>query len=320
MKTESMNKLKSGAITQMVTVAVEYILHQPIRDIIPKNILHTQSMLFLQNLVSNTQMQEWMENQLLQVRSHIPEGTPADFFPDALQQPLREALQEEIVLDADFIHQLIDHKTIESLFHDVLSSVLTDFTETIKTWSTTAASMGPSGVTKGFGRLKAFGDKVMQQTPIGAITQLIEQQAQQKIMGFLDASIASTMQLSAQQIAAPENRKAQALYRLHVMNVLLATDNHQLFDQMNVFQPKLIVHTVVQTAKAALELPSFQSGLQEVLDTVIDNLGEQSIQEYLQEVNMDDSWRADLEGYLSEMALQIVDLPEFQRLLTEVFE
>ena len=95
---------------------------------------------------------------------------------------------KNVEIDTDLVHQLMNHPAMEQLFHDVLSSVLLDFTETIKAWTQTATSMtsamGPNCASSGFGRLKRLSEKVVQSSPLGQITQLIEQRAQQKIAIF----------------------------------------------------------------------------------------------------------------------------------------
>ena len=210
---------------------------------------------------------------------------------------------------------------MEQLFHDVLSSVLLDFTDTIKTWTQTASSMTSNMRPKamgGFGRLKAFGEKALQNTPLGQIGQIIEQQAQQKILQFLDQSIASIIRRSAVEIGKPENRAQQALYRLHVLDVLLSTDNQRLMDQFTVFEPTFIVETITQTTQAILDLPSFQDQLADVLKQLLETVGDQSVHDFLVESDLGDDWRTEVEDYVVSMAHQIVQQPQVSEILTKM--
>ena len=209
---------------------------------------------------------------------------------------------------------------MEQLFHDVLSSVLLDFTDTIKTWTQTASSMTsnmrPKGM-GGFGRLKAFGEKALQNTPLGQIGQIIEQQAQQKILQFLDQSIASIIRRSAVEIGKPENRAQQALYRLHVLDVLLSTDNQRLMDQFTVFEPTFIVETITQTTQAILDLPSFQDQLGDVLKQYWKRLATSPFTISWWS-DLGDDWRTEVEDCVVSMAHQIVQQPQVSEILTKM--
>ncbi len=314
--------LNGSATNKLVRLTMDFLLQQPLKDIVPLSLVQNQVTLFLQTLVQSEQTQAWLVAQIEQAQSIVPTGTPGDYVPTSIQEPLRRALQQEVPVDTELVHQLMDHAAMEQLFHDVLSSVLLDFTDTIKTWTQAATSatstMRPKGMGGGFGRLKAFGEKMVQNSPLGQITQLIEQQAQQKILQFLDQSIASIIRRSAQEIGKPENRAQQALYRLHVLDVLLSTDNQRLMDQFTVFEPQFVVQTIIQTTQAVLELPSFQEQLSVVLTQALDTVGDQSVHDFLVESDLGEDWRGEVEEYLVSMAQQVIAQPKFTEILVEV--
>ena len=313
--------LQGQATKGLISLTMGFLLAQPLRNIVPLTLVQNQVTMFLQTLVQSEQTQSWLISQIEQAQSIVPKGTPGDYVPSSIQEPLRRALQQEIPVDTELVHQLMDHGAMEQLFHDVLSSVLLDFTDTIKTWTQTASSMTsnmrPKGM-GGFGRLKALGEKALQNSPLGQIGQIIEQQAQQKILHFLDQSIASIIRRSATEIGKPENRAQQALYRLHVLDVLLSTDNQRLMDQFTVFEPTFIVETITQTTQAILDLPSFQEQLATVLDQLLETVGDQSVHDFLVESDLGDDWRIEVEDYLVSMAHQIVQESKVSEILTKM--
>ena len=314
--------LQGTATRKMVRLAVDFLLRQPLQSIVPLSLVHRQTLLILGNIVDSEQTQDWLVEQIKQAQSSVPEGTPGDFVPSEIQQPLRHALSQNVEIDTDLVHQLMNHPAMEQLFHDVLASVLLDFTETIKTWTQTATSMtsamGPKSVSSGFGRLKRLSEKVVQSGPLGQITQLIEQQAQQKILQFLDQSIASIIRRSAVEIGKPEHQEQQSAYRLHILDVLLTTDNQRLVDQMTVLSPEFIVETGIQTVRAFLDLPTFQEQILLVLQQFLDTVGEQSVNDFLEASDLGDDWRDEVEEYLTEIALQVIAEPQFTAILTEM--
>ena len=313
--------LQGPATKELVKLTIDFLLQQPLRNIVPLTLVQNQVTMFLQTLVQSEQTQAWLVTQIEQAQSIVPKGTPGDYVPTSIQEPLRRALQKEIPVDTELVHQLMDHNAMEQLFHDVLSSVLLDFTETIKTWTQTATSMTstmrPKGM-GGFGRRKALGEKALQNSPLGQIGQIIEQQAQQKILQFLDQSIASIIRRSATEIGKSENRAQQALYRLHVLDVLLSTDNQRLMDQFTVFEPEFVVETVTQTTQAVLDLPSFQDQLADVLKQLLETVGDQSVHDFLVESDLGDDWRTEVEDYVVSMAHQIVQQPKVSEILSQM--
>ena len=314
--------LRGTTTRKMVRLTVDFLLRQPIQAIVPLSLVHKQTLLILGNIANSEQTQAWLIEQIQQAQDSVPEGTPADFLPMEMQQPLRNALSQEVEIDTELVHQLMDHPAMEQLFHDVLSSVLLDFTETIKTWTQTAASMtnamGPKSVASGFGRLKRLSEKVVQSSPLGQITQLIEQQAQQKILQFLDHSISNIIRRSANEVGKPEHQSQQAEYRLHILDVLMTTENQRLVDQLTVLEPAFLVETGIQTVRAFLDLPAFQQQILLVLEQFLGSIGDQSLYDFLEASDLGDDWRDEVEEYIADLALQVVNEPQFEAILLEM--
>ena len=316
------SNLQGPATRDLVRLTVDFLLRQPLKSIVPVSLVHNQTLALLTTIVESEQTQAWLVDQIEQLRNAVPEGIPGDFVPSEIQGPLRNALSQEVPLDTDLVHQLMDHQTMEQLFHAVLSSVLLDFTETIKTWTQTAtsvtSSMGPKGMSSGFGRLKKLGERVVQSSPLGQISQVIEQQAQQKILQFLDQSIANIIRRSATEIGKPENRKQQADYRLHILDVLLTTDNQTIVDQLTVLEPQFLVKTIIQTIRAMLNLPVFQEQLMNILHQLLETIGHQSVHDFLIDSDLGEDWRDEVEEYMTDVAQQVISEPAFTEVLTEM--
>ena len=252
--------------------------------------------------------------QIEQAQAIVPKGTPGDYVPTSIQEPLRRALAEEIPVDTELVHQLMDHNTMEQLFHDVLSSVLLDFTETIKTWTQTATSMTstmrPKGM-GGFGRLKAFGEKALQNSPLGQIGQnhratgaakdfaVLRSVHCQYYSSFCDRDWEAGKSCTT-GIVSTSCTRCTVVYRQSAINGTV----HCLFE------PRFIVETVTQTTQAILDLPSFQDQLGDVLKQLLETVGDQSVHDFLVDSDLGDDWRTEVEDYVVSMAHQIVQQPK----------
>lgn len=313
-------RLKQSHARKMVHLAVQFLMEQPLRELVPVSLVHQQSIVLLQNITQSAQTQQWMIAQIQRLREQMPVGKPKDYVPMDVQIPLREALAQRIPIQQELVHRLLKHKAMEQLFHDVLSSVLLEFTETIKTWGSAASSVtGANTVSKGFGRLMALGEKVVQQTPIGAIASIIEQQAQQRILAFLDKSIAGTIALSATEIAAEKNRQLQAEYRLHILDTLLDTDNSVLWQQLHILEPEFIVKTITNTMRAFLDQQSLQDSIRGFMEESIQNLGDRSVRSFLKEMGIEENTDI-MEEYIVDIAIQLIDTPAFQEVLSDLLQ
>lgn len=300
---EIMTKLEEKEAKNLVILATNYLFSQPIVELFPARFVTSQVQLFLQSVVEGQQTQAWVTEQIEQLRTQVPKGYPKDIIPDQVIEPWKKLLGQELSLDEKLIHHLLDHKAIESLFHEILTDVLTEFTQTIKNWSDFAAASSPKGMSKGFGRLRALGERALKETPLGSFTQMIEQQAQRKILEYLDRSISTIIKMSAGHVCDEHNRKLQAAYRIHVLDVLLHTRNETLLKQVEEIEVEAVIQTITKTIDALLSQDTFQDDIHKLVLSILDSFDQKSLFDVMKEAGIDDSWRAETEDHLSMLLL-----------------
>lgn len=319
MSTEKvLEKLQSGQAKQLIYLATNFLFQQPIRELFPASFIESQVKLILESIVQGEQTKIWVTEQVELLRQQVPEGYPKDFIPEEVITPWRELLQHEMVLNEKLIHALLDHRAIEQLFHEILTDVLTEFTKTIKHWGDLATSTAPKGVNRGFGRLKALGEKALKETPLGNLTQLIETQAQRKIFEYLDKSIAEIVRRTAAHMSMQDNQKLQAAYRVHVLDVLLSTRNEVLLEQIEVVEPHYLVDAMTETIRGILRRESFQDDIHQLVSSMMDSFGDKSLFEVMEEAGISDDWRVETEEHLSLLLLQFLETKEAQKWLKEL--
>ena len=305
-----LEKLKSGQAKHLIYLATNFLFQQPIRKLFPHSFVESQVKLILESIVQGEQTKIWVTEQVELLRQQVPEGYPKDFIPKEVVAPWRELLKHEMVFNEKLVHHLIDHRAIEQLFHEILTDVLTEFTKTMKNWGDMASSSTPKGVNRGFGRLKALGERALKETPLGNLTQMIETQAQKKIMEYLDLSITKVLRMTAIHISAEENRSMQAAYRVHILDVLLSTRNEVLMEQIEVIEPRYLVDAITETIRGFLERDSFQDEIHQLVTSGMESFGEKSLFDVMEEAGLSDEWRVDTEDHLTSLVLLFLETDE----------
>ena len=319
MSTEKVvEKLQAGQAKKLVYLATNFLFQQPIRELFPILFIESQIKLILESIVQGEQTKIWVTEQVELLRQQVPEGYPKDSIPAEVIAPWRELLQHEMVLNEKLIHNILDHRAIEQLFHEILTDVLTEFTKTIKNWGDLASATAPKGVNRGFGRLKALGERALKETPLGNLTNLIETQAQRKILEYLDRSIAEVVKRAAAHMTEEDNRKVQAAYRVHILDVLLHTRNEVLLNQLDVIEPHYLVDAMTETIRGILKRESFQEDIHQIVSSVMESFGDKSLLDVMEEAGLSDDWRADTEEHLSVLMLRFLETDEAKDWLGEL--
>ena len=305
--------LRNTHLAALVTLTIDHIVHQPIRSLIQPSFVINQLQLGLSAAVEGDTTERWVRDRIAEIRENTPEGTPGDWMPNDIKAPIRDVLQREIQVDRQLVRQLIDHSAVETLFNDILTDTLTDFVETLKGLS---ASTTPQSVSKGFGRLKSLRDKAMTATPLGSITQMLEQSAQRKIREQVDAAIVACLDRAADHLTQPAHQTLQAQWRAHMFDVVLETDNTVFAAQVDALDPDSLVEAITAIVRIFIQTDDFNELLNSGVEMGFETLGDKSILNLLTEAGMDYDWRSETEQQITAIGMGVIDSPEFSKWLS----
>ena len=304
--------LRQTHLAALVTLTIDYIVNQPIRNLIEPSFVVNQLQLGLAAAVEGDTTERWVRDRIAELRENTPSGTPGDWMPHEIKSPIRDVLKREIQVDRQLVRQLIDHTAVEQLFNDILTDTLTDFVETLKGLS---ASTTPNSVSKGFGRLKSLRDKAMTATPLGSITQMLEQSAQRKIREQVDAAIVACLDRAADHLTQPAHQTLQAQWRAHMFDVVLNTNNTVFAAQVDALDPDSLVEAITAIVRIFIQTEDFNDLLNSGVEMGFESLGEKSIFTILTEAGLDYDWRSETEQQITEIGLGVINSPEFSRWL-----
>lgn len=316
MKQKIIQRLQQGQLSELVTLGVNYLLQQPINELVDSSFVVEQIILALRTAAEGEQTERWARENLEHIQKLTPQGKPADHISQDVLVPLQELLIQPMALDLNLIQRLLDHKAVEKLFHDVLASTFESFASRF----TFISSNSQKSVSTGFSKLRGWRDKALQSTPLGNIAQQIEEQIQQKTAEHVEKSVKSTLQLAAEHIASASNRELQGEYRLHLLDSIIQTNNAVYIQQLEEVGLDRIVATVASTIRAFLSRDDFQEGLQTAINQGLDLMGDKTLAMVLEESGLGDAWREESEKQIETVANQFVASEEFAEWLARLLD
>jgi hypothetical protein len=315
---EIITRLESEYASSLVTITLDFLLQKPINSVLPASFVANQFSLILQTAIEGGETERWITEQVQNLREQVPPGTPKDYFPSSVQAPLRHLLLQEMELEQRLLRRLMEHQAVEDLFRDILTEVLNGFTDSLKNMTSNVTTSSSSNLSKGFGRLRAFGDKALKETSLGGFAQMLEAQAQRKTSEYIDKSIFKVLDLTAQRLAASENSAKQGEYRVHVLEVLLSTENNTLLQQIDVVETDIIVSTISETIRALLLQENFQQNLQSAIEKALQEFGDKSMHDLMEEAGLRHDWRTETEDVLNNIVQEFIQENSFSTWLKEL--
>lgn len=297
----------------LVSHAVEFLVNQPIKDLVEPQFVVNQMLLAFNAAVEGDTTESWVRDRIKEVRQATPEGTPGDWVPDEIKVPLKDILHREIHIDRQLVRQLIDHDAIEQLFRDILTDTLTNFVDTLK--GVTSAT--PDPVSRGFGRLKNLKDKALTGTPLGSLTQILEQSAQRKVREHVDSTIHKCLDRAADHLTEDTHQRLQAQWRGHMLDVVLSTDNQVFANQVDALDPDSLVAAISAILRKLIQTSEFQDLVQTGVELGFETIGEKSLNHLLNETGLDYDWRSQTESQLTVIAKQFIQSPQFSSWLSQ---
>ena len=281
---EFLKRLMNGGAQSLAASSIDHLLLMSITDVIDAKLL----LRILNPIVAATISQELFRArmvhkwQLLQARP--PSGNIESHIPHPVLHQLREDIQVAATLDRDFVFELMNHSAVESVFRSVLNETLLGFTEGLKQMGTRAA---PKSVGRGIGRLRSMGDRVLRETPLSGFTQMLEQQAQNRINTYLDQSISQIIESSVGHLCDPRNAESHLAFQQHALEVFLSRDLEAVVNDMAGVVSSDSINNWMQLAADLFTDPVLQEHLERWLEYQLGQVSGISVADFLIESGVD---------------------------------
>ena len=124
MSGDVLKNLESGAIDTLVNLVLDYLLEQPIAQLVNPQIVAQQTVATLKESLRTNNTERWVREQITILRSKTPEGTPRDHIPSEVIDPLHSIVSRPVTLNRAMVGRVIEHGAIEDLLRELLVNAL----------------------------------------------------------------------------------------------------------------------------------------------------------------------------------------------------
>lgn len=317
-------RLQGEALDALVALTVDHLLDRPVDQLLEPGFVAEQVVTALETASRDARTRTFLHEQLASLRTQVPAGTPAKFVPQEVLGPLQKVLERPVVFDRVLVERILDHDAARHLVTDLLQTSLRRYVERLRPVASTVAS----GVQRspGFSRLKmlSHGVRGIGEGMLGGVSKELEHRAEGMVREFVDSALHSAMSQVAGHVCDPANADSYADYRVHVLHTVLGTANQTLVDELEKFDPELVVDLTLGVAGALAHREGFQGEVARAVSQALDSTGGRSLRDFLRETGLEGEtgdaaelvWRQRIEARIADEARVMVQGPMFDAWLT----
>jgi len=303
-----LQRLQGQSIDDLVSLAIDHLLTQPIAQLIDAPLLAQQTVLSLHNAAHSAATEEWIRDQITTQRSHVPTGTLRDSMPAEVIDPIKEAISRPVTLNRAIVGRLVEHGAVEDLLRDLLVNALQGFAKRLR-----PAVPGSGKATSRLRSLKKVSEGVL-----GGLGAEIERQAEQKAKEFVDSILASVVAQAADDLCDPAKAETYGRFRGHIVDQVMDTPLAELAGEIDKLDPEALVSTSAAALRALSNRNNLTEEVTALIESAVANLDQKSAGELLTEAGIADTWREDTESQVTAIARGFIATPGFQTWLDEL--
>lgn len=315
-------RLAGPALDDLVQIAIDHLLDRPLDELVDPEWVADQIRLTLEAATADDATRAWVQDQLRELRSQVPAGTPRDHLPGEVVEPLYQVAARPVVFDRALVGRLLDHDAARHLVTDILTHGLQGFAERLKPMANVVGST--VGKSRGFGRLKRLssGVQTLGDGLLGGMSRELEHRAEQKIRTFVDEALHAAMDQVADHLCDPANADRYGGYRTHLLGVVLDTDTKVLAGELEKLDPDHLVEVAVATARSVSRRDGLRSDIAGVVRRALTDNDGRTLRDWLREAGVqelsEEQWRAGMQARLTAEARTFIATPAFEEWLGDL--
>ncbi len=300
-------RLVEGGTDRLVDLLLDDLLDSPVSDLVDPAWLARQLAATAKQAAADPQVEAFFRARVQDARSHVPAGHPS--LPPELRDPLRQVLNRPYVPDREIVGRLMDHSTARLLLRNLFQDVLVAFAKKLKPASTPKMPGGlPFGGLRGLQRL---GEGIQH-----FVGEEFEAQVEHRAREFMDAGVQRLVEKMADHLCDPALTVEYGEWRVHGLDVLLATDSHKLAAEVEKLDPDSLVATGAALVRGIAGQEALVEQFEAMLKSAMAASGGRSARELLGGL---EAHGIDLvRSVMRERARALVDTPKFEQWWEEV--
>lgn len=276
MNPDALQRLRAGGTDRLVDLLLDDLLDRPIEEMIDVPWLSRQLAAAARSASKDPRLETLIRERVADARGRVGRGPVP--MPREIRAPMREMLARGYVPDRELIGKLLDHDTarlmLKHIFQDLLSAIVRKLKAPAQAAQAAVKSPLP------FGRLQKIGERLGGEMR-GVLGHEVERVVEEKAREVMDASLNRLVEVMADHLCDPEMGAAYAAWRVHMMDVLLSTDQRKLAGEVEKLDPDNLVATSVALARALVARPELDGELEGVLRAATEQTDGRSLRHLL---------------------------------------
>ena len=298
MTDQVLQRLHDGALAELVDLASDHILDQPVHALVDVDWVSARIVQGLETWSQSDQTEAWFRDRIEQLREHTPDGQLGEHIPSDVSEPILDLIERPFVPDRAIIGRLLGHRAVESLVREMLIGTLQSFAQRLK-----PSVPGGSRLRS----LKRVGDGVL-----GGLGQVLEGQAESRVRDFVDTVMAQVMGQIADYICNPSNAEAFGRFRGHLIRQVLETPMADIDKEIDKLNPDDLVKTATAITRSLTARDDLQDEVRAIIQSLIDEAGDAPLRAHLADAGVAEDWHTEVRQVITMSAAGFIQTDAFR--------
>lgn len=304
------------ALRELSRLVVLETTRTPLAEIAPPRWLASQLKTVIEATTRGELLRGFVERRLEAGRSQVEgEQRPVrTWWPEEVDGPTRKVLQQGWTPGQEMTYRILDQPAMRALVADVLTGVLTRFRRRMQRMDGRLGGLGERAARRGRGLFGGVAGNLggLASNVVGVVRDELEHGLDDLVKEFVSSATRDVVMSIAGYLADPTHEAAFAELRVGVLDVLLDTPVHELVAEFDKVQPLEIVDVVIAGMRAAASDPAFVEQTTERIQAVMDEAGEGTLGDWLEEVELSEVWTDTTTELVTERLRAVVATDAFE--------
>jgi hypothetical protein len=322
-----------SALRALAQLMVDQTSATPLRDIARPEWLATQLATALEAASRGDALRAWTEELWQRQREQwaasprpLREALPADALP-----PIREILGRPWSPSESVTLRLLDQRMVRGLIRQVLGQTVQNFRNRLHLFDGSAVQglgerasrraqglfqgvRSPLGAREKLGNLGSLAENL-----VGIVRDEVEQGVEARVKEFVEGATQDALRSMAKAVADPKQAQAWAELRLGTLDVVLDLPLSEWVSEADRLEPQAWLKVVQRAVQAEVGRPDFVAAAASRIGQALDQVGEGTLQAWLEEVGLATVWRETTTELLTERLQSVVQTEAFSGWWADLF-
>lgn len=301
-------------VEQLVALGLDHLLERPLAELVDPAWLARSLGDGIRASARSGEFERWVAERVEQTLSRADrlQGTLADRMPVTVLGPLEKALARPYHPDAELVRALLDHPSTHVILREILQANVLEFAKRMRAMMPDPSKLPGGGLAS---KLAGVAKGVA-----AAVGSELEKQLEPRVERFVDDILGVAVDMMIERVSSEEFAPDFARWRVDVLHALLGHPIERLIAERHKYPTAEFAADVAAILQALAAWRGLTDQLEEVLEQLIREHGEQTARSFLDGSGLEQAWRPQLEQALVVQARELVAGDAFAAWLARVVD